>query len=80
MNNFSTFITDKANPYFKKIIKLKNETVFTSLDYKGRQKWYDETCKLKKQVLQEAVRDFNLQKSDENRQKVFDCRKDYKYY
>ena len=80
VNKFSTFITDRANPFFKKVVRVNQENIFTGLDCKGRQKWYDENCKLKKQALQEAVRDFNLQKNEQTRRKVFDCRKDYKYY
>ena len=37
-------------------------------------------CFKKKQRVQEAVRDFNLFKSKENRENVFEARKDYKYY
>lgn len=80
VDKFPTFITDRANPYFEKTIKVNQENVFSCSDYKETQKWFDQTCKLKKEKLQEAIRDFNLQKNEQNRRKVFECRKDYRYY
>ena len=80
VDKFSTFITDRANPYFEKIIKVNQENVFSCSDFKETQKWFNQTCKLKKEKLQEAIRDFNLQKNEQNRRKVFECRKDYRYY
>ena len=80
IDKFSSFVTDRANPFFKKVIKVKNDIIFECADLKERQLWYDENCVSKKQFLQEAIRDFNLMKSEQNRKKVFDARKDYKYY
>ena len=34
----------------------------------------------KKQTVQEAIRDFNLFKSEDNRKKVYEAKRDYKYY
>ena len=50
IDNFSTLITDRANPFFKKVIKVNQENIFTCSNFKGRQIWYDENCKLKKQT------------------------------
>ena len=50
VNKFSTFITDRANPFFKKVVRVNQENIFTGLDCKGRQKWYDENCKLKNRL------------------------------
>ena len=36
VNKFSTFITDKANPFFKKVVRVNQETIFTGLDCNGR--------------------------------------------
>ena len=80
VDNFSKFVTDRANLFFKKTSKVKNENIFTCSNVTEKKKWYDETCVLKKQRVQEAVRDFNLFKSEENRKNVFEARKDYKYY
>ena len=80
VDKFSTIITDRANPYFEKIIKVNQGNVFSCSDFKETQKWFNQTCKLKKEKLQEAIRDFNLQKNEQTRRKVFECRKDYRYY
>ena len=74
------FDKTKIRIIHKKVIKIKQESMFTCSDVKESQIWYDENCKLKKQVLHEAIRDFNLNKNDLNCRKVFDCRKDYIYY
>lgn len=75
VDKFSTFITDRANPYFEKIIKVNQENVFSCSDFKETQKWFNQTCKLKKEKLQEAIRDFNLQKNEQNRRKILNAEK-----
>ena len=80
VGKFSKFVTDQANLLFKKTSKVKNENIFTCSNVTEKKKWYDETCVLKKPRVQEAVRDFNLFKSEENRKNVFEAKKDYKYY
>ena len=59
---------------------LKTNTIFTCSNNSEKKKWYDQNCYSKKQKLQECIRNFNLSKTQENRTKVFDARKDYKYY
>ena len=80
VDKFSTFITDRSNVYFKKISQIRSETVFTCADKKGKKLWYDKHCLSKKQKVQESIRDYNLNKTAENRRKVFEARKDYKYF
>ena len=80
VEKFSNFVADRANLFFKKTSTVKNENIFKYSNVAEKKKWYNETCVLKNQRVQEAVRDFNLFKSEENRKKVFEARKDYKYF
>ena len=43
-------------------------------------KWFNQECYLKKIKVQEAVREYNIAKTDENKARVFACKKDYKYF
>ena len=47
VENFSKFVTDRANLLFKKTSKVKNENIFTCSNVTEKKKWYDETCVLK---------------------------------
>ena len=80
VDKFSTFKTDRSNVYFKKISQIRSETVFTCADKKEKKLWYNKHCLSKKQKVQESIRDYNLNKTAENRRKVFEARKDYKYF
>ena len=80
VDKFSTFITDRSNVYLKKISQIRSETVFTCADKKEKKLWYNKHCLSKKQKVQESIRDYNLNKTAENRRKVFEARKDYKYF
>lgn len=80
VNQFSSFITERANPYFKKITRVNQESIFTCSNFTEKHKWYDQDCKVKKEKMQEAIRNFNLLKTDQNRKEVFERKKDYKYY
>ena len=42
--------------------------------------WFDNTCKLKKHAYEEALRNYNLAKNDENRRNFLTLKKDYKYH
>ena len=37
--------------------------------------WYDEICKMKKETVQGAIRNFNLFKTEQNRREVFEYKK-----
>ena len=80
VETFSKFVTDRANVFFKKTHTVKHETMFTNSISAEMKKWYYEIFMQKKQTVQEAVRDFNLFKSEDNRKKVYEAKKDYKYY
>ena len=80
VETFSKFVTDRANVFFKKTYTVKNETMFTNSNNAEMKRWYNEICMQKKQTVQEAIRDFNLFKSEDNRKKVYEAKRDYKYY
>ena len=65
---FSNFVTYRANVIFlKKTSELRNEISFSYSNDTEKKKWYNQMCVSEKQKVQVAVRDFNLNKSDENR-------------
>ena len=72
---FSNYITMRANSFFEKNIQLNYENVFTSANYKERQIWYNDSCKEKKEKLHDALREYNCLKNEENRNKLFECKK-----
>ena len=65
---FSNCVTDRVNVFFKKSSELKTENIFSY--FSEKKKWYNHTSVLKKHKFQEAVRDFKLNKSDENRKRA----------
>ena len=71
VDKFTTFITSRANIYFKKTTVLKTNTSFTCSNNSEKKKWYDQKCYSKKQKLklQECIRNFNLSKTQENRKR-----------
>ena len=54
--------------------------MFTNSNNAEMKRWYNEICMQKKQTVQEAIRGFNLFKSEDNRKKVYEAKRDYKYY
>ena len=80
VDNFSTFITDRAKPFFKKSSKLTRKIYLYVQILSGNRYCILKIVKKKKKKKQEAIRNSNLQKNEQNRRKVFACRKDYKYY
>ena len=80
VNKFSEFITGRANPFFQKHFTKRKENVFCSSNFSEKQKWFDNNCHLKKLKVREAVKDYNNCKTAQNRDKVFACKKDFKYY
>ena len=68
VEKFSNFITDRANVFFKKTSELKSENIFS---YSNDTEKKIRRVFRKKQKVQEAVRDFNFNKSDENRKKRY---------
>ena len=80
VTKFSEFITDRANQFFKKCVTKCKENIFSSADFSEKQKWFDNDCYLKKLKVREAVKAYNVCKTAENRNKVFACKKDFKYH
>ena len=73
------FSDDRANPFFQKCATKRKENIFCSSNFSEKQKWFDNDYHLKKLKLREAVREYNNSKTAQNRNKVFACKKDYKY-
>ena len=79
VNKFSEFITDRANPFFQKCATKRKENIFCSSNFSEKQKWFDNDCHLKKLKVREALREYNNSQTAQHRNKVFACKKDYKY-
>ena len=77
---FSQFITDRANPYFEKHSKQTKHYYFTHTNTTEKQQWYNDECKRKRTVYNNALFNFNLTKNNETRKLMLDAKKDYKYY
>ena len=77
---FSKFITDRASPIFQKQIHINQANVFTSANFVEKKQWYNHDCYLKKIKVQEAIKDYNLLKTEQNKARIFACKKDYKYF
>ena len=79
VENFTQIINDVAKPLFCKTGTYKN--VSASNCYNNRiydkSEWFDEECKTAKLLYLECLRNFNLFKSDENRQAM--CHQKSKY-
>ena len=65
--------------FFQKCATKRKENIFCSSNFSEKQKWFDIACHLKKLKVREAVREYNNSKTAQNRNKVFACKKDYKY-
>ena len=66
VEHFSDFITERANPLFQKDVKIRKDNVFCSSNFAEKQKWFNNDCYLKKLKVQEAVRNYNMARTDEN--------------
>ena len=78
---FTTFIASKGDKYFKKEISIDKKCMFESSirPKKDKTKWYNQECKNKKFIVVESLKAFNKNKSNENREILYKCKKDYKY-
>ena len=76
---FTNFVSTRANQYFEKNVKNSQDCKFNCSNSKDRQAWFDRECRNKKQTVYEALKEYNLLKSEETRKKVLDNKKDYKY-
>ena len=76
---FTNFVSTRANQYFEKNVKISQDCKFNCSNSKDRQAWFDQECRNKKQIVYEALKEYNLLKSEETRKKVLDNKKDYKY-
>ena len=80
VTEFSKFITDRANPYFQTRKKESTSNIFININYKEKQKWYNEECKRKHEHYQSMLYNYNLNRSNETRSIMLAAKKDYKYY
>ena len=76
---FTNFVTTRAKAFFEKNVKISQECKFNCSNSNNRQAWFDEDCKNKKQTVKEALKEYNIFKSEETRKNVLDSKKDYKY-
>ena len=72
---FSQFITDRANPYFEKHSKQTKHYYFTHTNTTEKQQWYNDECKRKRTVYNNALFNFNLTKNNETRKLMLDAKK-----
>ena len=79
VNNFSIFITDRANPYFQKKYKSSTTANFGDINPKEKQLWYNAECVRKHSIYTEAVYNFNLHRNEDTRKMMMAAKKDYKY-
>ena len=77
---FSQFIADRANPHFEKHSKQTKHHYFTHTNTTEKQQWYNDECKRKRTVYNNALFNFNLTKNNKTRKLMLDAKKDYKYY
>ena len=76
VNDFVTILNDVATPLFKKKT-YKNEGSF-NVRHSSRAKWFDDECHEKKQLYNEALRQFNIYKTLDTRHVLCDRKKEYK--
>ena len=77
---FTQFITDRANPYFEKHYSQRNESYFCHENRTVKQKWYNDECRWKREIYNEALYNYNLNRNNDTRKLMLDAKKDYKYY
>ena len=80
VEHFTTYINTRAQPFFEKCHSGRTVNMFQDSDYRTQQKWFDDVCTHKRNLYLEALRDFNCTKNNENRRKLWDKKRDYKFY
>ena len=80
VSSFSQFITDRANPYFEKHSTERNESYFYHENKTVKQKWYNDECKQRRRIYNEALYTYNLNRNDDTRKLMLHAKKDYKYH
>lgn len=77
--DFVNVINDVASPLFRKQVNAQPDGNFR-VNRSTRAKWFDNECREKKVVYNEALKMFNLNKSAVNRQDLCDKKKAYKTF
>ena len=80
VSSFSQFITDRANPYFEKHSSERSDSCFYHENKTEKQKWYTDECRRWRQIYNEALYNYNLNRNNDTRKLMLDAKKDYKYY
>ena len=80
VDNFTRVINEVANPLFSKVFCIKRKNTSTMSDNKICQKaeWFDDECRMAKQLYLEALYIFNSHKSDESKINMHDLKSRYK--
>jgi len=73
---FTNFLWEHGDKYFKKTPGSRKSGFH---DNKVNQDWFDESCRHKYAVYQQAVRQFNITLSEEDRVLLYNAKKNYKY-
>ncbi|WAR06015.1 hypothetical protein MAR_021384, partial [Mya arenaria] len=71
VQTFTVFLSSKGNKYFEKRTKVAKNTYFTQSD-KTMKKWFNEECRVKKNIYTVNLNTYNLNKTNESKN-------DYKY-
>jgi hypothetical protein len=74
---FTHFLTNNGNKYFETRRKNLTHAFFTNSN--SNKEWFNEECKDKKRQYINAMSQFNLNKSAENKNNLYAKRFDYKY-
>ena len=74
-NIFTDFLSSRGQKYFQR--NVTSRVVFSNT--KSNKDWYDSSCKTKYLACKNAIRQYNLTLSSEDRSAVLNAKKDYKY-
>ena len=78
---FSVVLSPRGQIFIsEKNVKVTKESVFISPNYKEKKAWYNQECKIKREKVQEALKNYNSSKNTDTRKTVPDRKKDYKYF
>ena len=64
---FTQFITDRANPYFEKHYSQRNESYFCHENRSEKQKWYNDECRRKREIYNEALYNYYINRNNDTR-------------
>ena len=78
VGQFSELICDVANPLFKKTRTVSKECTYMFESQYANSSWFDNECRYAKKEYKNALRQFNIEKSIENRANLVAAKKTFK--